>query len=150
MDAWIALARPEGVKDATLSNRVTTKKSQPTGATIKPREHKESDEQIKTHIWMSKMGILHHHSPNGGYRDYWEASKFKRMGTSAGFPDFIIPCAKKGYHALYLEMKSKHGKLTDGQKWWRDKLVAEGCAWYEPHSSDEAISIIKDYFGIIA
>src|SRR5690606_17520809 len=78
----------------------------------------EQEEQFRVHFWLEKKGIVHHHSPNGGHRDIREAAKFKRLGTSAGFPDLELPYARKGYHGLYIELKRvKGGKLSDRQEW---------------------------------
>lgn len=56
-----------------------------------------------------------HHSPNGGKRAAKvgssgkryspEASKFKRMGVKAGYPDLIIDIARGAYHGLRIEIK---------------------------------------------
>ena len=109
----------------------------------------EQDEQFRAHAWLAKNGIVHHHSPNGGARDWREGAKFKRMGTSAGFPDFVIPYARKGYHGLYIELKRvSGGKLSDVQVWWRDFLIKEGHAWFEAKGAGELIKIVSDYMDL--
>ncbi len=109
----------------------------------------EQDEQFRAHAWLVKKGVIHHHSPNGGARDWREGAKFKRMGTSAGFPDFVIPYSRKGYHSLYIELKRvSGGKLSEHQVWWRDFLMREGHAWFEAKGADELIKIVTDYMGL--
>lgn len=110
----------------------------------------EQDEQFAAHAWLLKMNIRHNHSPNGGYRDIREAAKFKRMGVSAGFPDFEIPYARKGYHGLYIELKRLFGgKLSEYQVWWRDHFLAEGYAWHEAKGAQELILLVKNYFDMV-
>jgi hypothetical protein len=110
----------------------------------------EQQEQFVVHAWLVRRGIIHNHSPNGGYRDLIEAAKFKRMGVSPGFPDFEIPYPRKGHHGLYIELKRMMGgKLSEFQMQWRDFLVGQGYAWFEAKGADECIKIISDYLDII-
>lgn len=107
----------------------------------------EQQEQFIVHAWLTKKGIIHNHSPNGGYRNPIEAAKFKRLGTSSGFPDLEMPYARKGHHGLYIELKRQSGgKLSENQIWWGKFLIEQGYAWYEARGADEAIKIILDYF----
>jgi len=106
----------------------------------------EQDEQFVAAAWLKKNNIPHHHSPNGGYRDIREAAKFKRLGTSAGFPDFWIPLARKGHHGLYIELKRLFGGvLSEHQQYWRDLSLKEGYAWFEAKGADELIRIVQEY-----
>ena len=106
----------------------------------------EQQEQFVLAHWLRLNKIPHHHSPNGGYRNPIEAAKFKRLGTSAGWPDLIIPKARKGYHGLLLELKRlKGGVLSEAQAYWRDLLISEGYAWHEARGAEEAIKIIENY-----
>lgn len=107
----------------------------------------EKQEHFAAHYRLIKMGIKHHHSPNGGYRDAREGAVFKRMGTSAGFPDFEIPYARKGYHGLYIELKRIWGGvLSDPQKEWRDYFVSAGYCWYMAQGADDLIRFVENYF----
>lgn len=110
---------------------------------------REDYEQIVAHLWMEKKEIVHHHSPNGGKRDIEEAAKFKRMGVSAGFPDFEIPYMRKGFGGLYIELKTLFGgKLSERQIWWRDHLIKEGYAWYVAKGAQECIRIVSEYLDL--
>lgn len=107
----------------------------------------EQDEQFVFVAWLTKKNIIHHHSPNGGFRDVREAAKFKRLGTKAGFPDILIPYARKSHHGLLIELKRvSGGKLSEHQLWWRDFLIKQGYAWFEAKGANEAIRIVEDYF----
>jgi len=111
----------------------------------------EFQEQCKLVVWLRKKRIVHHHSPNGMKSSYHEGAKFKRLGTMPGFPDIIIPYARKGYHGLYIELKRvSGGVLSESQKWWRDFLAKEGYAWHEAKGCSQAKQIICDYFGLQA
>lgn len=109
----------------------------------------EFQEQISAVHEIRKLGFRVHHSPNGGVRDAREGAKFKAMGTSAGWPDLILPYARKGYHGLLIEVKPvKGGELTELQKEWGAHLIKEGYAWYEARGAEEVLKIVFDYFGI--
>lgn len=109
----------------------------------------EQQEQFVLAHWLRLKNIPHHHSPNGGYRNPIEAAKFKRLGTSPGFPDIFIPEPRKGHHGLFLELKRvKGGVLSESQAQWGELLIKNGYAWHEPRGAEEAINIITDYLGI--
>jgi len=55
-------------------------------------------------------------SANGGSRNMLEAKNLKRTGVTAGWPDLFIACARGKYHGMFIEMKSKKGRLTKLQK----------------------------------
>lgn len=55
-------------------------------------------------------------SANGGSRNMLEAKNLKRTGVTAGWPDLFIACARGKYHGMFIEMKSKKGRLTKLQR----------------------------------
>jgi hypothetical protein len=114
------------------------------------RSHEEEDAQCIAVGAIRKLGITVHHSPNGGVRDERTGAKLKRMGLSPGFPDLFFPYAKKGFHGLYIEVKSKTGKLSENQIWWRDFLIEGGNAWYLARSANEILKIVREYFELKA
>ena len=107
----------------------------------------EQNLQIACVRWfrMQYPNVLIHHSPNGGARSKVEGAIFKAMGTVAGFPDIIIPCAKYGYHGLFIEMKSPGGKMSDNQKQVSQKLISEGYCFAICESIEQFIDIVKSY-----
>jgi hypothetical protein len=116
---------------------------------VKKRIPLELHEQFVVHAWLAKHGIRHNHSPNGGKRHGREGAKLKRLGMSAGFPDFEIPYARKGYHGLYIELKRlSGGRLEVEQEEWRDFLLGEGFAWHLARGAQECIRIVCEYFDI--
>lgn len=49
------------------------------------------------------------HIPNGGKRTKTEAARFRAAGVRSGVPDLFLPCARGGYHGLWIEMKAVGG-----------------------------------------
>lgn len=62
------------------------------------------------------------HIPNGGRRDPIEAKHLKQQGVKRGVPDLCLPIAKKGFNALYIELKTDKGIVSEYQKWWLTEL----------------------------
>lgn len=75
---------------------------------------------------------LLYHTANERKCSVYEGVHFKRMGVKSGVPDLHLPVPRKGYHGMYMELKSKNGRLSDNQKWWLDKLAEQGylCVVY--------------------
>lgn len=86
-----------------------------------------------------------HHCPNGGSRHPIEAVNLKRQGVKAGVPDIMLPCARGGYHGLFLEMKAQHGHLSPEQSVWLEHLRAEGYRAECAFGAEQAINIIQQY-----
>lgn len=71
-----------------------------------------------------------------------------QSGMNAGFPDLELPCARRGYHGLYIEMKSEKGKLSEHQIEWAKYLGEEKYFFYLARSSEQAIKCLKWYLKI--
>lgn len=82
---------------------------------------------------------LIHHSPNGGKRDAREGSKFKEMGTVAGWPDIIIP-----EWLTVIELKSEKGRLQDSQRNILTHFKDIGWKTYVCYSFEEAEKAIEE------
>lgn len=111
--------------------------------------HEEDNIQIACVLWFQaqfpKLARLLHHSPNGGKRTRYEAMEFKRMGTRAGFPDLILCFPAKGYHALFVEMKTKTGRQQPTQKQMQRDLEWAGYKYVICRSLDDFMSKINGY-----
>ena len=76
----------------------------------------------------------------------------KRCGYAPGTPDLMIFEPRKGYHGLFIEMKTgktiytERGKATSEQLEWQEKLKVRGYAAHICYGADEAIKIIDEYF----
>ena len=81
---------------------------------------KEADIQIACNDYLTFLSntytFRHFHVPNEGKRSIWLHNRMKRMGLKSGCPDIIIeyPQGK----ILYIEIKTKKGRLSDSQKLW--------------------------------
>jgi hypothetical protein len=91
---------------------------------------------------------LMYHVPNESRTAYHEDS-----GVKSGVPDFCIPIARGGFHALYIEMKSpkrrnhKDGGLSEAQAKYFPKLHAAGCRVEIAYTWQEAEAVVVEYMG---
>jgi hypothetical protein len=86
--------------------------------------------------------------PNGGDRNLRVARKLKAEGVLAGVADLCLPAARRGYHGLYLEMKSEEGVATEEQIEFLRGVSAEGYCAIIAQGFDESRSTIEWYIGI--
>jgi L-lactate utilization protein LutB len=52
---------------------------------------------------------------------------------------------ERGYHGLYIEMKSSTGKLTPAQQAFMEAVIKEGFRADVCRSAEEATKIIEEY-----
>lgn len=88
---------------------------------------------------------LLYHVPNGGKRNPIEAKHLKEQGVKSGVPDLCLPVARKEFHGLYIEMKTKTGKPSDNQKWWITELNNQRYKAVICHGWEEAKQCLTDY-----
>ena len=86
--------------------------------------------------------------PNGGSRNIKVARKLKAEGVIAGVADLCLPAARRGYHGLYLEMKSEQGVATVEQKEFLQGVLNEGYCAVIAQGFDEARSVLEWYAGL--
>ena len=84
-------------------------------------------------------------APNGMKLPIGVAKKIKAMGYNKGCPDIMIFEAKKNYCGLFIELKTKTGKIQTEQKVWLDQLSRRGYKAIVCRSCEEAIVAINDY-----
>lgn len=114
-----------------------------------------SEDQIQIQIMQWSKLIKHngrplfdyiHHSPNGGKRHIATATRFKKMGVKAGYPDLIIDIARGGYHGLRVELKKeKGGSVSKAQKERLEMLNEQGYRAVVCKGFDATINEIKNY-----
>ena len=99
----------------------------------------EAQEQTTLFQWAAMMSgkwpqlRLCHAIPNGGSRNPIEARHLKEQGVKAGIPDLFLPCARGGFHGLYIEMKRrKGGRVSIEQKKAIIALMEQGQFWTAP------------------
>jgi hypothetical protein len=86
--------------------------------------------------------------PNGRDRNLRVARKLKAEGVLAGAADLCLPAARRGYHGLYIEMKSEDGAATKEQKEFLRGVSAEGYCAVIAQGVDEARSVLEWYIGL--
>ena len=92
----------------------------------------EHQEQVALFKWahyaqaaMPELRLLHA-MPNGGHRNKITAAKLKAEGVKPGVPDICLPVARGKYHGLYIELKTRQGKLSSRQQTWLADLNGQG------------------------
>lgn len=108
-----------------------------------------SEESIQKHLivwfeWAYPNDRIFH-IPNGGSRHKLEAINLKRLGVRPGVPDLFVPTANLPYHGLFLELKSKKGRLQPSQKDWLAYLEKQHYLCAAVYSFDEAIEVVNNY-----
>ena len=95
---------------------------------IMPPIIKEADIQIACNDYLillsKKYNFRHFHVPNEGKRSIWLHNRMKRMGLKSGCPDIIIEYPEG--RILYVELKTKKGRLSEAQKLWAVQSKALG------------------------
>lgn len=59
---------------------------------------------------------------NEGRKSLFEAIRDKSLGIKAGVSDLFLAFPSRGYHGMWVEVKSDKGKLSKLQKNWFDKM----------------------------
>lgn len=131
-----------------------------------PTEHREqadvvrwANEMVQWKKWPELGGL--YAIPNGvklagDYRSRAiSGARLRAEGLRSGIPDLCLPIARRGFHALYIEMKSNRKGAEEGplQGEWRRFLNSHGnhavvcygareaidkLIWYVTYGGDEA------------
>ena len=88
---------------------------------------------------------LIYHVPNEGKRGIAYAAKQKRIGLKPGVPDLCLPVPRKGFHGLYIELKSIDGRVNPKQEEWIKLLQEQGYRAEICRGADRAIEVIAEY-----
>lgn len=115
----------------------------------------ESEEQKALFEWAALMEGKHPELhllfaiPNGGLRHKATAGRLKAEGVKSGVPDICLPVARKGFHALYIELKRvKGGRASAEQSTWIEALNEQGYFAEVCHGWDSARRVIEWYLGL--
>ena len=95
--------------------------------------------------WAALQGIPIFAIPNGGYRHITTAKKLQREGVKPGVPDLFVPIVRDGSGGLFIEVKTKIGKLSDLQRFWLGQLVENGYRCEIVRSLEDGIKVLKGY-----
>lgn len=90
--------------------------------------------------------------PNEGKHKVQYRIKQKRMGLNPGVPDLCLPypIARVNtytWHGLFIEMKTKGGRVSSDQKEWIAYLKSVNYQVDVAWSAYDAIAVIKEYLG---
>lgn len=108
----------------------------------------EAQEQAAVIDYCDLWHIPAVHVPNEGKRTLANGRQLARMGLRRGFPDLLIPAARKGYHGMFIELKrDTKRKPTEAQRAWIDYLNRQGYYAVVCYGADDAIKHIADYYG---
>ena len=93
--------------------------------------------------------------PNGGSRSYRvdkngkryspEGKRLKREGVKRGVPDLLFPVKRLNCSGLWIEMKTKTGRMSAAQKMWAAAIIEQGFAVKLCRDSESAIKAIMHY-----
>jgi hypothetical protein len=84
--------------------------------------------------------------PNGEYRSKRTAGKLKAAGVRAGVADFH--CTLRGGRTLWIELKTRDGRLSPAQKDFRREEEAIGAAYEVVRTLDELQDTLRRH-GVI-
>jgi hypothetical protein len=89
------------------------------------------------------------HIPNGGLRTAVESHGFKMQHAKAGVPDYFLampdPGPHMGFAGLFIELKTRIGKVAPAQAQWHAALRQQGYRCEVVRSLPEFISLLTDY-----
>ena len=83
--------------------------------------------------------------PNGGARNGREGAIMKGEGVTAGVSDLLLLAARRDYHGLCIEMKTKDGRQAPSQKTWQNAVIREGYLYMICRSFDSFKEAIDWY-----
>lgn len=110
-------------------------------------KHEEYIECVNFHHWLEVRGIRHTHIVNEGNGNYKRGAMNKKMGVSAGFPDYIIllPVGKfKSIVPVAIEMKRKvGGSVSKVQQKWLNDLAMAGFKTAVCKGCVEAVAFLR-------
>jgi hypothetical protein len=82
--------------------------------------------------------------PNGGRRDAITGARLRLEGVLAGVPDIFLAKAASGKYGMFIEMKTKRGRVSESQRGLFPLLEAQGYGvavcrgWHEAAETVEA------------
>lgn len=108
---------------------------------------KEDELQQSCIMWFglqwSKYRRLIHHSPNE--EAHRHGAQQRALGMQVGFPDIFLAVARGEYHGLFIEMKTKTGKVADTQKDMLFRLSEQGYKVAICRSLEAFIKVVNEY-----
>jgi len=72
----------------------------------------------------------------------------KKEGLKVGVADLFLPVARNGKHGMYIEMKTKKGKVSENQNEFLSDMASNGYHCVIAHGATEAIEEITEYMNL--
>ena len=94
-----------------------------------------------------ELGLLYA-IPNGGNRDAVTGAIMKREGVLAGIPDLCLPVQTIFSGAIYLEVKTPRGRVSNAQESIHRNLRKQGNEVFVVRSAQDGIELIRNYLGL--
>lgn len=91
---------------------------------------------------LPKGSIVHHSANEVGFSGHGarlRQAMLVGMGVHPGFADLVVLADGR---AVFLEVKSKAGRLSPAQKAFRDAVQAQGFGWALVRSTDDALAAL--------
>jgi len=121
----------------------------------KPRRDQEHQQQVNFFLRLASLAINEprfaaavrrtHAIPNGGGRSKAEGGRLKAEGVRKGVPDIFCAMPQGPFHGLWIEMKSREGRVSDEQHEWLVVSRQLGYAGAVCRSADEAYDLWRTY-----
>ena len=87
------------------------------------------------------------HIPNETIGGQGWVVRNRQMGVKSGVPDLFYPVPMNGYHGLFIEMKTRTGRVDKTQTRWIQALTELGYKAVVAHGWEEARDILLEYIG---
>ena len=108
---------------------------------LEAQEQKQLIQWCRQFVW----GQFLFHIANESIGGYGWTVRNRQMGIRKGVPDLFLPIPQKGYHGLFIEMKSPKGRLSHEQGQWLKALNTFGYRVAVCKSFDEAKNELEEY-----
>lgn len=73
----------------------------------------------------------------------------RQLGVKSGVPDLMLPIPAGGYHGLFVEMKTRRGRVSDNQQRWIDALNTFGYRAVVCYGWEAARDEIESYLAAV-
>lgn len=110
---------------------------------IEPTED-QIQKAVKEFSDLNKLPM--HHSPNAGKRSKFTGKKLKDFGMMVGFSDCFFLRSNSNFKGLFLELKTKTGKLTREQLAFINLARKEGFYAETTYGLDAALAAIRWFY----
>lgn len=114
---------------------------------IGKQDYSEDHEQKQLIQWCRTDPRLQFifHIPNENTAGIKWGIRNRQLGVKSGVPDLMLPIPSKGYHGLFIEMKTRNGKTSENQDRWLQALNSFGYLAVVCHGWKEARDCLLNY-----